>query len=239
MTIIWLIRSTEKKLNKVKDVSIKFYMGHLKSFNTSDWRRQRHGTKESGFTPENKQRSSSSSKTAIRSISMHAKMLWAKTAVLHRQNLKFVDFRKTFRLDIMPFNIRSSTRNCRNLQNYLATWNFCPSVIVLSKTLQNDSTEICNFTGYKGFFSSNGKNRSSVVAIFVCNSLNVIDEQCISNFYFDNLSLSLQVTSQSLSEEINGNKDFSLGHTKCRLEGSTLFYFNGCHKLLYRSIRSH
>ena len=88
---------------------------------------------------------------------------------------------ETSTLDIRHFNIRSLTRNCDNLQNYLAIYNFCTSANVLSETRHSNSTEICKLTGYKGFLSSNGENRSSGIPIFVCNSLNVIDEQCTQN----------------------------------------------------------
>ena len=52
-------------------------------------------------------------------------------------------------------------------------------MIVLIETWQNDFIEFCKLTGYKGFLSSNGKNRSSGVAIFVCNTMNVLDEKGI------------------------------------------------------------
>ena len=102
-------------------------------------------------------------------------------------------------LVILYFNIRSSTRNCENLQNYHTTYNFCSSIIVLSEAWQYDSTEVSKPTGYKRFFSRNGENRSSGVAIFVCNTMKVIDKKFNSKLCSDNKCLRLQGNSEKLS----------------------------------------
>ena len=69
VNIFWPIRST-KNLDSLKDVAIMFDMGHLKRFNTNGRQRNRHGSKESGYTTKSKHRSSSSNKFNSASRSM-------------------------------------------------------------------------------------------------------------------------------------------------------------------------
>ena len=54
VTIFRPIASTTE-LNNVKDVVIKYDMGHLKSFSSAGRPGKRHGSKESVSTPESKQ----------------------------------------------------------------------------------------------------------------------------------------------------------------------------------------
>ena len=109
---------------------------------------------------------------------------------------------ETFKSNILQFNNPSLTRNCDNLQNYFPTFSFCPSVNLLSETWHDVSGDFFKLIGYKVFLSSKEKNRSSSIATFISNCLNVIDEQCNSNICFDKLYLRLQVNSHILSANI-------------------------------------
>ena len=95
-------------------------------------------------------------------------------------------------MQIFSINIRSINANFDNLLEYLRTFEIEPSVIVLTETWHNDSTEFHGIEGYQGFFETNKLNKASGVAIFVRNSVVVLNHSTNKNVCFDNITVKLK-----------------------------------------------
>ena len=95
-------------------------------------------------------------------------------------------------MQIFSINIRSINANFDNLLEYLRTFEIEPSVIILTETWHNDSTEFFGIEGYQGFFETNKLNKASGVAIFVRNSVVVLNHSTNKNLCFDNITVKLK-----------------------------------------------
>ena len=67
------------------------------------------------------------------------------------------------KMDVLHFNIRSLPRICDNLQTYLATYNSCPSVVVLSGTWKNDSADKFKIQGIEVYSQVMEKTGAAVL----------------------------------------------------------------------------
>ena len=82
---------------------------------------------------------------------------------------------------------------------YLELNNIEPSVIVLSETWQNDSSVYSRIKGFNSFFSSNERNKSSDVAIFIKECITVEKEYSDKSLRFDNLTIDMGIEKDKVS----------------------------------------
>ena len=102
-------------------------------------------------------------------------------------------------IGIFYLNIRSLNANLEEMMAYLELNNIDPSVIVLSETWQNDSSVYSRIKGFNNFFSSNERNKSSGVAIFIKECFTVEKEYSDKSLCFDNLTIDMGIEKEKFS----------------------------------------